>query len=202
MKSVKVKKYIKLGTTVRYLIDVKEGEPLGGKYVLQNIETVLSLTQELEFNATSQSAGITQLNELLIRLKASSTGNTNITKNQSEQLDRVCRKIRESLLTEGDGIEVVQKDNEQAAQPLQSPEKVTLKWLFTHVPVPLWLAFISLLAGVYSIGVKTSHYEIVRDVFKLKPVQEIHESKSKNTQPNKKNSVGLAPLAADFKRYA
>jgi len=181
---MKAKDFIKLGTALRYLIDVREGEPLGGKHVRQNIETVLVLTKELEFGSTLNSAGITQLKNLDIQLHLVSTTVTTISRDQAEQLERVCRKIRESLLTEGDGIEVVRKGNEIIAGSLSPPENVTLKWLFMHVPVLLWLAFVGLLVGVYSLGVKTSQLAIVRDLFELDSIPKVRNEKSQTPQPN------------------
>ena len=191
MNGIKANQYVKLGTTLRYLIDVKEGEPFGGKHILQNIDTVVALIDELGFISTSRSAGITQLKELSAILKTASTGSTAISKEQAEKLEKICRKIRDSLLTEGDGIEVVRKNGSGVKQALEVPEKVTSNWLFVHVPVPLWFTFIGLLIAAYSFGVTTSKYEIVRDVFKLEQPNKKPDTKSEAVQPN----ISLQPSA-------
>jgi len=50
---------------------------------------------------------------------------------------------------------------------LSPPEKVTLPWLFRHVPVNLWLAALSLLAAAFAAGVHASRFPIVRELFGL-----------------------------------
>lgn len=118
---MKAKDYIKLGTSLRYLIDAEEGELLGGKYVLQNINTVLTLIKDLEFVATLNSAGIAQLNNLKIQLLSIDQTNSKITKDQADQLEKISRKIRDSLLTEGDGMELFrQTDTSGTSKPRSS----------------------------------------------------------------------------------
>lgn len=184
MSGIKTKQYVKLGTSLRYLIDAREGEPLGGKCIIQCIETVLSLIVELEFSSTYKSSGFKQLDALMIQLKSFSMKNTSITKEQSDELERICRKIRESLLTEGDRIEVVRIDRKHSSQPLEPPDKVTLSWLFTHVPVPLWGAFIGLLIAMFSLGVTSSKFEIVRRIFELEQYQASSITETGPSQPS------------------
>jgi hypothetical protein len=187
MDSIKTKKFIKLGTTLRYLIDVKEGDPLGDKHILQSIDTVITLVEQLGFKSTLQSAGLSQLKDIGVLLRASSTSETSISKSQADELERIGRKIRESLLIEGDGIEVVKLSEINDKQSLDSPEKVTLKWLFTHVPVPLWMAFFGLLGGAYLTGVKTSQHKFVIEIFGLKSQSEISTQNSQGLKPNSEN---------------
>ncbi|MBI5462473.1 MAG: hypothetical protein HY941_09845 [Gammaproteobacteria bacterium] len=189
---MKAKDFIKLGTALRYLIDVREGEPLGGKHVLQNIETVLVLVRELEFTLTLESAGIAQLVNLGAQLRSASTTTTTINKEQAAQLERICRKVRESLLTEGEGIQVFTQAKEVLDKPLPLPEHVTLKWLSAHVPVPLWLAFLGLLGGAYSLGVGTCQLTVVRDIFKLDATPKVENDKSRTLQPNNQINKGAA----------
>ncbi len=54
------------------------------------------------------------------------------------------------LLTKGD----VQSPSATATQePLAIPEKITLRWIFNHVPYTYWVAFIGLLFAAFSLGV-------------------------------------------------
>lgn len=54
------------------------------------------------------------------------------------------------LMTKGD----VKSPSAIAAQePLAIPEKITLRWLFNHVPYTYWVAFIGLLFAAFSLGV-------------------------------------------------
>lgn len=50
---------------------------------------------------------------------------------------------------------------------LAVPERVTLRWLFQHVPVGLWLSGVFLLCTVFVAGVQSSRLSFVREVFGL-----------------------------------
>ncbi len=56
--------YIKLGTALCYLIGAKEGELLGGKHILDNIDTVLELIRNLDFILTVNSSGFQELKDI------------------------------------------------------------------------------------------------------------------------------------------
>ena len=101
MKEIRLKAFIKLGTALRYLIDASEGQPLGGKHILSNIETVLALIPALEFTATVDAPGYQHLETLLAALKERSTRETSLRAVDARKLEQACRKIRESLITEG-----------------------------------------------------------------------------------------------------
>ena len=65
------------------------------------------------------------------------------------------------LLTKAD----VQSASATATQePLAIPERVTLRWLFNHVPYSYWVAFIGLLFAAFSLGVAaTAKLSIVQE---------------------------------------
>lgn len=55
--------------------------------------------------------------------------------------------------------------------PLSSPAKVTIPWLLKHVPATLWLTFLSLILASYSLGIKTSNIELIREFYGLEKQQ-------------------------------
>ena len=50
---------------------------------------------------------------------------------------------------------------------LEVPPKVTLSWLFKHVPVGLWMAAAALLLAAFVAGVKSSEISLIREIFGL-----------------------------------
>lgn len=106
MRDASLTEYLKLGTGLRYLIDARAGESLGGKYILSNITTVLALIRDLGFQQTAQSAGYRQLENLSTELAAAGTENTKINERQAAKLGEAARKVRTSLFTEAEGRQV------------------------------------------------------------------------------------------------
>lgn len=51
-----------------------------------------------------------------------------------------------------------------AIQPLLLPERVSLRWLATHVPVSLWLSLLGTYVAVFAIGVKLGDVPALRRV--------------------------------------
>ena len=47
---------------------------------------------------------------------------------------------------------------------LSIPERVTLAWLFKHVPVHLWAAALGVIAAVFVLGIKAAHWPFVKEV--------------------------------------
>lgn len=66
---------------------------------------------------------------------------------------------------------------------LTPPDKVTIPWLVTHIPIKLWLGSVVFIFGIYVLGVKSSQYSIVKEIFNL-------EEKS-TEQADKKNKDTL-----------
>ena len=50
---------------------------------------------------------------------------------------------------------------------LEVPPKVTLSWLFKHVPVGLWVAAGALFLAAFAAGVKSSEISLIREIFGL-----------------------------------
>lgn len=57
-------------------------------------------------------------------------------------------------------------------QSIALPEKVTLKWLFNHVPVVHWIGAATILGATFYAGLQASQLEVVRDIFHLQPTKE------------------------------
>ena len=151
--------YIKLGTGLRYLIDAREGDPLDGKHILANLESVLTLIPMLGFESTANSGKFKQLQDLNQELIRANGVSPSLSAKDRARLEPLCRTIRQSLLTEGDRITLAAlKHSAAAASPeLTLPNKVTLNWLFQHVPVYMWVIFAGLLGTAYAAG-ETKHY--------------------------------------------
>ncbi|MCH8875728.1 MAG: hypothetical protein IIA89_02760 [Chloroflexi bacterium] len=135
MENVKASAYVKLGTSLRYLIDVKEGERIGGKYVLANIESVLTLIEQLGFHNTKAAAGVRQLMELRGELTRVGADQTRIDEEQANRLDTIGRKIRDQLLSEGEGIEV----HSGSSEAIRDQTVWRLRWALTIYTIPLVL---------------------------------------------------------------
>lgn len=50
---------------------------------------------------------------------------------------------------------------------VETPEKVTIPWLLSNVPIHLWLAFGGLLAGAFLLGIQASRISLVKEIFTL-----------------------------------
>lgn len=96
--------YLKLGTGLRYLIDLRGGETLGGKHVLSNLRTVLELIPELGFRLTRKSSGFQQLESLCAELDASTSSGTSLSPEQAGRVSEAARKVRTALFTEAKGM--------------------------------------------------------------------------------------------------
>jgi hypothetical protein len=97
---------LKLGTGIRYLIDVHEGMTLGDKHVVANCEEVLDLIPRLEFKATVASAPYRQLEQLCRELKRSSAERLTISAEEAERLERIGRRVRDGLFAESEKLPV------------------------------------------------------------------------------------------------
>lgn len=72
--------------------------------------------------------------------------------------------------------EMPSPDAEPVANPpiveLEPPSKVTIPWLFRHVPVPLWLSAVSIIGGAliaaFLLGIRASQWEFIKQIFGLK----------------------------------
>ncbi|MBS1191388.1 MAG: hypothetical protein H6R10_3180, partial [Rhodocyclaceae bacterium] len=74
-----------------------------------------------------------------------------------------------------------------AKADLPVPERVTLRWLFQHVHVSLWVSAAGLLCAVFVAGVQSSRLSIVREVFGLPSeslIATTSPSAAAKTEPN------------------
>jgi len=53
---------------------------------------------------------------------------------------------------------------------LAYPEKVTLKWLYNHVDLKFWSGLAALVLLVFSAGVTSSKFELVREIYGLQKI--------------------------------
>lgn len=63
-----------------------------------------------------------------------------------------------------DAKEEHQKEETVANEELVVPEKVTLVWLVRHVPVTLWLLAGGLLFAAFTLGIKASTWNFVKEI--------------------------------------
>lgn len=74
--------------------------------------------------------------------------------------------------------------------PLPYPEKVTLKWLITHVDWKLWVTAICIIGAAFSLGVQASRISLVKEIFGLPEGQKF----SNNSMPDDTNAISLANI--------
>jgi hypothetical protein len=60
-----------------------------------------------------------------------------------------------------------QKRDIKKRKGVETPEKVTIPWLLNNVPIHLWLAFASSLAGAFLLGIQASRISLVKEIFIL-----------------------------------
>ena len=83
-----------------------------------------------------------------------------------------------------------------AKTDLPVPERVTLRWLFQHVPVGLWVSATALLFAVFVAGVQSSRLSIAREVFGL-PNEPSISTPSPSTAAKQEPIPSLKGVAAD-----
>jgi hypothetical protein len=151
MKPPKAKDFVKLGTAVRYLMDVKykmglganQPEPLGGSHVLENIETVLRLTDDLGFTGTVESGSFGKLKKMYDRLKVEQESRTDLDATAAMELHLIAAKVRESLLSVG----------EDHAVASGWPQDFTLDLWMHRTPGRIWAALFAVVIFVGGFGV-------------------------------------------------
>lgn len=199
MDKKEAKAFIKLGTSVRYLKDIKYkiadpgygDEPLGGKYVIPNIQTVLRLTPELGFVGTVETGSYGKLQQMLNELNEASKTVTSINTDQANRLSEIAEKIRESLFGEGKNISVYFLDeNDLSRIEIDGwPDRITLE-LLHKTPFSIWKWFVSILIAAFILGItvsETGFYSKVKNWF-LSLSQTQHESTSdKYTEAGEKS---------------
>lgn len=196
MENFQVKKFIKLGTAVRYLNDVKykmsdkwtADEPLGDGHVLDNMKIVLNLVDELQLEGTRESGAYDKLKKFLGELNLEHRKTTTITLEQAERLHELSRILRGSLLCEGNNIITYYLDDSEVSSLASPgwPEKITPE-LLAKTPIALWAWFVGLLAASFILGITVSEtglYGKVKDLTgfersSVEPSVEV-ESESKN----------------------
>ena len=162
MEEIKAKKFIKLGTSIRYLIDVKykmsdkhtADEPLGDNHVIDNINHVLTLVSELGLTGTVESGAFGKLRKLHDELTGGSRTNTHINLSQAECLSEISRIIRGSLLSEGNNklaYYLEQKEIDSVKEP-GWPKDVTM-YLALNAPKNIRKLAYWLVGGAFAAGV-------------------------------------------------
>ncbi|MBI4681364.1 MAG: hypothetical protein HY753_09245, partial [Nitrospirae bacterium] len=64
-------------------------------------------------------------------------------------------------------------------KPIEFPDKITLKWLYTHVPYRFWIIFISLLITAFSLGITFANTKLYKSITDLITTN----NKTENTNP-------------------
>lgn len=79
---------------------------------------------------------------------------------------------------------------------LAPPEKITLKWLFDHVPISLWFGAGTLLFATFLLGLQASQAQLVRDILLIQPASE--QSNAFSAKPDKGRQISeQAPAKQD-----
>lgn len=165
MKSYPSNKFVKLGTSIRYLIDAKEGEQLSGGRVLDNIRSVLELIDELKFSSVQ----VKRLEGLQGEFNAAASGQTSITTEQADKLEAVCRKVRSGILAEASSkqVYILSEDELEAAKSPAWPKELTLP-LLAKTPFGIWKWLVGLILASFILGVgfsQTNLYYSIAEAF-------------------------------------
>lgn len=139
------KSFLKLGTSIRYLIDIRQGEPIHGKYILSNIDIILKLIKELGFSNTESASSIQQLKTIKESIKRYGENNLNIGCEDANELNKVCRRIRDSLFVEGTGMTL------NGHNDFKAP-KINVEWLIKNLPYKIWITGLTSLCGIISVA--------------------------------------------------
>ncbi len=168
MDEIAANKTIKLGTGVRYLIEVQPGEQLGNGRVLDNIQAVLNLTKELGFTTTAASGAYTKLDRLFGELRQATAVSTTIDEPQANRLEAIARKLRQSLLTEGSDktFYVLTEKEAESVGASGWPTEITLD-LLRKTPWQLASWFIGLLIASFSLGIWFAHTNLYHELAAL-----------------------------------
>lgn len=169
MKQYKLSAFIKLGAAIRYLLEVrfevKAGEivPFGGKYVIRNIDKVLTLIKELDLQAAQGSDQYRQLEQLLGCFHVYSEKSPNINQEQADTLNEVIGKVRMRVYADAEQKSACCLDEGQAAPKVVNrwPQTVTLETL-GQIPVKQALGGLSILLGSVSVGLTICYMGIVQ----------------------------------------
>lgn len=161
MKPISSKKFIKLGTSIRYLIDVKSGEQLAGNKVLGNIKSVLDLIEELEFSSVS----VERLVGIQGELNLAATSQTSINTDQARRLEAVCRKVRSGILAEGGlkDVYILSEEERISAEAPGWPSEVTLP-LLAKTPFNIWKWLLGLVLASFLAGVGFSQTNLYHSI--------------------------------------
>jgi len=126
------------------------------------IELVDFLNDTLDKNSYS-SMIVNYYNEGVSRGSASYASVESIRSVVSSVITRI--KRNPDLLSRDDSAS--KANTKQGASELVFPEKVTINWLFSHVPVKYWISFLGLLLALFMLGIQASRISFVREIFNL-----------------------------------
>lgn len=86
--------------------------------------------------------------------------------NRNEQFTNL--KISTLLHQSRDVLAVLQSLSPQESAGLEYPHKVTLSWIWKHVPVSFWIWLVSLLIAAFLIGVTVGQISWIQDLINKK----------------------------------
>lgn len=185
MKEIPASSFLKLGTSVRYLIDVQEGTPLAGNEVLSNMRSVLSLVREVDMESTLAAGPYERLQGLYGEFSQAAATNPRLDENQASRLHAIARKVRAGLLAEGKSLTVHYLNDEEQALAVSSswPSTITLE-LLVRTPINLWAWFVGILSAAFLGGVSfaqtQAYIEIARFFDVADPVEVIESEHSES----------------------
>lgn len=202
MNKHEAKAFIKLGTSIRYLKDVKHKiadpavgeEPLGDKNVIPNVKKVLSLTKELGFEGTAETGSFTKLQQLLDELNKASKTVTCITPDQADRLSDIAENIRESLFSEGKKNSIYSLSEVELSRVEANgwPEKITLE-VVKKTPFNIWKWFLGTLLAAFVLGITASETGVYSEVKNWLSSAEQSQKGVETEQDNKKKADAIKP---------
>jgi hypothetical protein len=196
MRNFRTKEFIKLGTSLRYLIDSK-GYPtdsdgnkidakecprsidecnmlkgnwnrLSGRHVIDNIRVVLELIPSLEFAGTEDSGAYTRLSSLQEELKAASETRTELKAEEAERLETYCRRLRTSILAEGEKKEVFYMTQEEVrrAEGRGWPSELNVD-LLLNTPYKIVASYVGTVSAAFLVGVGAAQSQPVTRIIEF-----------------------------------
>ncbi len=167
MEAHSLSKIIKLGTAIRYLIDVtykvQSGiqEPFGPDHVISNMEEVITIIEELKLESHKNRGPYKDFNNLLGVFRSLPPKRIYISSNEAKQLETVSRRLRDKFLGQGSVSNVYILTLEEQKRIRAGnlwPEFSSLgdwKAFLHNIPGKMWAVFFTLAFGIFVLGWQT-----------------------------------------------
>ena len=196
MEKIRAKEFVKLGTSLRYLIDARgyptdsEGNEidseecplsveecnifngnwnkLSGRHVIDNIRVVLELIPSLEFAGTEDSGPYRSLSSLHEDLKAASETRIELKAEEAKRLEAYCRRLRTSILAEGEKKKIYYLTQEEVwrAEGRGWPSELNVD-LLLNTPYKIVASYVGTVSAAFLVGVGAAQSQFVTRIIEF-----------------------------------